>query len=84
MTCASIFSFIKNKSWTFNIKEKTNSKMVLLYIIVQLINIGTNTLVNYLSFNITNLKTLSFVIATFIAMIVNYLLQRFVVFKEEK
>lgn len=84
MLCACIFSFFVNKNWTFNNEEKINYKMIIAYIITQIINIGVNTSVNYLMYNFSKLKTISFVIATFMAMIVNYLLQNFVVFKGEK
>ncbi len=84
MICAGIFSFVNNKTWTFRINEKVNTRMLFLYILTQLINIGTNTTINYLMFGITHIKTISFIIATFVAMVVNYLLQNYVVFKGEK
>lgn len=84
MLIACIFSFIANKNWTFRNKDKENYKMVLKFVGAQIINIGVNTGINYLMYNLTHSKTIAFVIATFIAMIINYLLQRFVVFKGDK
>ncbi len=84
MLCACIFSFFANKNWTFSNKEKINSKMIISYIITQVINISVNTGTNYIMYNLTNSKTIAFIIATLIAMIVNYLLQHFVVFKGGK
>ena len=84
MICASIFSYITNKNWTFKVKEQTNLKMVAKYIVVQIINISVNTTTNYFVFSFTQLKTISFVVATLVAMIVNYLLQNYIVFKGEK
>lgn len=84
MLCACIFSFFANKNWTFNNEEKINYKMIIAYVITQIINISVNTSVNYLMYNLTTSKTIAFVIATFIAMIVNYLLQNYVVFKGGK
>ncbi len=84
MVCACIFSFFANKNWTFNIKTKINRKMLSSYISVQIINIGVNTFSNYLLFQILHSKTISFVFATGIALVVNYILQNHFVFKEKE
>lgn len=84
ITCASIFSFFINKKWTFSNDGKYSFWQILKYIIAVLINIGVNTAINTLLFNLTNIKFLAFVIATLVAMIVNYLLQKFFVFKNKK
>lgn len=79
---ASIYSFILNKKWTFADERKLSSSVVVKYIMVQIINILVNTGMNSLVFGITSLKIVSFVIATGVSMMVNYILQRLVVFKE--
>ena len=82
MLCANVFSFIANKKWTFGVERKVTVWMVLQYVFVQALNIGTNVLINAISLKLTNMVVLSFVIATGCAMIVNYLGQRFIVFKK--
>lgn len=84
MICACIFSFFVNKKWTFDNKANINIKMILLFIFSQVINIGVNTGINYLMYCLIKSKTIPFIIATVVAMIVNYLLQNYVVFKERK
>ena len=84
MGFASVFSFIFNKSWTFASKNSADFKMVALFYMGLLVNIAVNTGVNTLCFNITNQKVLSFCVATVIAMIVNFLIQNFVVFPKSK
>lgn len=82
MLCANVFSFITNKRWTFSVDEKTNTWMVVKYVIVQGLNIGVNVGVNQMSLKLTNMVVLSFVIATGCATIVNYSGQRFIVFRQ--
>lgn len=82
MLCANVFSFIMNKRWTFSVDEKTNTWMVVKYVIVQGLNIAVNVGVNQLSLKLTNMVVLSFVIATGCAMIVNYVGQKLFVFKK--
>jgi putative flippase GtrA len=84
MAIACIFSFFVQKLWTFANKNNVQPKMVVLFIISQLINIAVNTSTNTLCFNITANKIISFVIATGVAMVVNYLLQNFIVFPAKK
>lgn len=79
---ASIYSFILNKKWTFVDESKLSSSKVIKYILVQVVNILVNTGMNSIVFGFTGLKIVSFVIATSVSMMVNYLLQRLVVFKE--
>lgn len=82
MLCANVFSFMVNKKWTFGVERKVTIRMVVLYVFVQVFNIGTNVFVNAVSLKLTNMVVLSFVIATGCAMIVNYLGQRFIVFRQ--
>lgn len=82
MICSSIFSYFLNKLWTFNIKDKKNFKYILKYYITFAINVLTNVSMNYIVFTNTNNKIIAFVFATGVAMMVNYLLQKFFVFKK--
>ena len=84
MSISSIYSFFINKNWTFSDSEKITIVLALKYILCVLINIGVNTLVNTLTFIITNNKIISFIIATGIAMIVNFVIQKEVVFRGGK
>lgn len=81
MTIASIYSFFINKNWTFSNKEQISVVLVTKYIIGQLLNIGINTSINTLVYNLCNYKIIAFVCATIIAMIFNYLFQNYIVFK---
>lgn len=81
MVVASFFSYMVNKKWTFVYDGKTNFNLIFKYIFSQLINISVNTFVNTFIYNWLGLKIIAFVIATGVAMIVNYLLQKFLVFK---
>lgn len=84
MLTASLFSYFLNKIWTFKNTEKSTFKYFFKYYIAFILNIGTNLSINHIVFLKTGQKTIAFIIATFIAMCVNYLLQRFFVFKTEK
>lgn len=84
MSIASIYSFIINKNWTFTNNEKIDMVMIVKYIVTQILNITVNTCVNSLIFKISNIKVLAFVIATGVAMCVNFILQKVVVFKKEE
>lgn len=81
MCCASIFSFIVNKKWTFETQKQTHLFMVVKYIFAQCFNIATNVSINQIVFEISKDKMISFIIATGCAMCVNYLLLRLFVFR---
>lgn len=81
MLCSSIYSYFLNKHFTFRAKQRSSVQEVAKYIFAQLINIGTNVGINYLLFTATDIKLLSMVFATGVAMIVNYILQKLFVFK---
>lgn len=84
MTISSIYSFLINKNWTFNNKNKITFILTFKYILCVFINIFVNTTSNTLIFNLTNNKIISFLFATGIAMIVNYTIQKKIVFKEDQ
>ena len=84
MTVSSIYSFLINKNWTFNNKNKITFILTFKYILCVFINIFVNTTSNTLIFNLTNNNIISFLFATGIAMIVNYTIQKKIVFKEDQ
>lgn len=83
MTVASVLSYYINKCWTFKNKSKTSLVSLIKYYLTFLINLSTNTTINFLLYRSTGNKLLSFFIATGCAMTINYILQRFFVFKTE-
>ena len=81
MLCANVWSYIVNKRWVFENGKKTDTKMLISYVFVQIINLAVNVGTNSFMLNLTNYTVLSFVIATICATIVNYSLQKIIVFK---
>jgi len=81
MIIANVWSYVVNKRWVFASNKDSDSKMVGSYIVVQFLNLGTNVGVNSLMLHVTGYVILSFVIATLCATIVNYSLQKLIVFK---
>ena len=84
MMISSIYAFLINKNWTFNNKNKTTFILAFKYVLCVCINIFVNTTSNTLLFNITRNKIISFVIATSIAMVLNYTIQKRIVFRGGK
>ncbi|MCH5342433.1 MAG: GtrA family protein [Acetatifactor sp.] len=80
MIISSIFSYIANKSFTFENKDKTDVWYIIRFYLVFGANLGTNLGVNYLVFNCTGYKLLAYLAATICGMTVNYLGQKFLVF----
>lgn len=80
MTCSCIYSYFMNKLFTFRQKEETSSILLLKYIGTQIINIGINTGSNMLVYQATGSKVFGMIFATGVASIVNYFLQKFLVF----
>ena len=81
MLVANVWSFMVNKQWVFASVRKTDTRMICSYVIVQALNLGTNVGVNSLMLYLTGYVILSFVIATLCATVVNYLMQKLIVFK---
>lgn len=81
MIIANIWSYIVNKRWVFASNKKTDYRMVASYLGVQALNLGTNVGVNSLMLYLTEIVVLSFVVATLCATVVNYSLQKLIVFK---
>lgn len=83
MLCSCSYSFFLNKTFTFHDKQKTSVGHVARYAVSQAVNIGTNVGVNALVYNLTGVKAVGMVCATGVAMVVNFLLQRCLVFNRE-
>lgn len=84
MVTSCIYSYFLNKKWTFECKEKNNSSQIIKYTFSQIINVTTNVLVNFIIYKITNIKIIAYIIATLVAMTVNYVLQKKYVFRGVK
>lgn len=84
MCCSMIFSYIFNKLWSFSSRSGNIKKEVSRYILVQIVNLLINVTTNFLIFELTKNKIISFIIATGVAMTANYILQRLFVFKKTK
>ena len=82
MLISSVLSYVLNKSWVFKNSKKTTPALIFKFYLALAINIGTNVGCNYLSYNLTHNKVIAFVIATGSAMIVNFILQKYFVFKK--
>lgn len=84
MSCSCVFSFFMNRRWTFESREKITVLQVTKYVAVQLVNIGVNVGINALVlYSLGAPKLAAFVAATGTAMAVNFLLQKFLVFRAE-
>lgn len=82
MLCASIYSYFLNKYWTFVNDDKRPLLTIIKYYITFAVNMVINISVNSFIFYHTQSKIIAFIIATGIAMIINYLLQKNWVFKK--
>ena len=82
MCCACTFSFFLNRQWTFRDQRRISAAQVLRYAAVQAVNIAVNVGTNALVLWATEgAKIFAFLVATGVAMIVNFLLQKFLVFR---
>lgn len=84
MLLASIVSYFLNKLWTFENNDKKNSKYLWKFYVTFGVNMGINISVNRLVYSLSNNKIWAFILATGCATVVNYILQRVWVFKDEK
>lgn len=82
MITSSVFSYFANKIFTFGNKEKTDAGYLVRFYIVFLLNLGTNIGVNSFLFHVSGHKFIAFIFATAAGMTVNYLGQRFFVFRK--
>ena len=83
MITASMFSYFANKRYTFANKEKTTLAYLIKFYLTFVANFMVNLGTNYFVYSKTGLKLLAFVMATICGMTVNYIGQRFFVFKKE-
>ena len=81
MLSSSLFSYFMNKIFTFNKGKNYNSKYLIKFYIIFLLNLLTNVFVNYYVYKLTSIKLLAFILATLFGMIVNFIGQKFFVFK---
>ena len=81
MLSSSLFSYFMNKIFTFNKGKNYNSKYLLKYYTVFLLNLLTNIFINYYIYKWTSIKILAFIAATLFGMIVNFIGQKFYVFR---
>lgn len=84
MGCSMVVNYFLNKYWSFSARENKTGREVIRYMIAQALNILANVCTNAVIFKCFKVKTVAFIGATGIAMVINYLLQRFWVFKVEK
>ena len=82
MMAASVFSYGVNKRFTFKNYEHTTSKYIVRFYVVFLANLIINMTVNTVVYRVTHLKTLAFIFATCAGMTVNYMGQKFFVFRK--
>lgn len=82
MGCSMIINYLLNKYWSFDAKKTKKEKEITRYILSQVANITVNMSINFIVLSVIGQKTIAFLCATGVAMIVNYLLQRFWVFKK--
>ena len=83
MICSSVFSYWANKGFTFSNKEKTDIVRIIKFYGVFVLNLTVNVTINYFTYDVTGYKTVAFILATLGGMTVNYLGQRFVVFRKK-
>lgn len=81
MLIACVYSFFLQKKWTFQAKGSV-VKQVVLYAGVQIVNIVVNVKTNEQVYILLENKVYAFIIATAFASLVNYILQKAVVFRE--
>ena len=70
-----------NKIFTFNKGKNYNQKYLIKFYIIFLLNLLTNIIVNYYVYKLTSVKLLAFILATLFGMTVNFIGQKFYVFK---
>lgn len=81
MLVSSLFSYFMNKIFTFNKGKNYNSKYLIKFYIIFLLNLLTNIFANYYVYKWTSIKISAFILATLFGMIVNFIGQKFFVFK---
>lgn len=80
MLVSMLLSFLLNRGWSFRKVNRHHETQILRYVVCQAANLCVNVSVNYCLVTLTHNIYIGYVLATGIAMIVNFLLQRFWVF----
>lgn len=81
--CGSIVGFVINKLWTFDAK-KFSVIEILKYCLLYACTASINALVNSVVLNISSYYILAFLCATGVSTVLNFLGQKFFVFKKPK
>ena len=76
-----IFAFFANRSYVFRISEKKNSQFIL-FSLLYFSSFILNTLVHDYVYFLTSITLISFLFATAVSTITNFLGQKFVIFKK--
>lgn len=76
-----IVGFILNKNWTFNSSAKVNREIVY-FSLLYFISLNVNVFSNKIVLQYTQLKFLSFLVATTLSTIINYIGQKYIVFRK--
>ena len=84
MIAASVFSYVLNKTLTFRVRKKTDTGMVVRFYIVFVLNLIANVSVNWLFYSLLQAKLVPFILATAAGMAVNFLGQKYFVFRERR
>ena len=84
MLISCIYAFCINKVWTFQVEKRISAVDIIKYILAQSVNIGINVGINTLMYYISKDKLISYILATGMAMICNFCLQKFFVFRQER
>lgn len=81
MVIASIFSYLANKRFTFENRDRTNWRYIVKFYMVFSLNMIANVGANSFVLGVSHNKIWAFAFATIIGMTVNYVGQRVLVFR---
>ena len=79
--CGAVFAFFFNRSYVFQIKHK-NISQILGFSILYLISFFCNAFSHDFVLNKLGIPTVAFIFATAVSTIINYLGQKFIIFKK--
>ena len=75
------FAFFANRRFTFRVKEK-NTRQPIVFAILYLISFAANSVSHDIVLAYTNISMIAFLFATAVSTIINYLGQKFYVFRQ--
>lgn len=78
--CGATVAFLINKYWTFQKKERSFNEIIK-FAILYFLTLVINVLTNYVVLDISNIVILAFLIATGVSSILNFIGQKWWVFK---